>query len=91
MRNSIIAAGLFAGFGMALLVIPAAAIPFRPSLAVGTSTDMLAATRMRRSDRPAGLVRHQQYRFNQVTRGAPAGSSGGNGVTGSVAAPSGKN
>jgi hypothetical protein len=33
----------------------------------------------------------QRYRFNKVTRGAPAGDSGGNAVTGSGAAPSGKN
>lgn len=99
MRISIVSAGLLAGLGMASLTAPAAATPIGSSVAVAVPHGMLTQVRMRRSSRRVRpenfanqmeLVRHQRYRFNQVTRGAPAGGSGGNGVTGSVAAPSGK-
>jgi len=99
MRISIVTAGLLAGLGVASLTSPAAATSIGSSLAVAVPSGMLTKVRMRRSGRrvrPAIVanqvspVRHQQFRFNQVTRGAPAGGRGGNGVTGSVAAPSGK-
>lgn len=100
MRISIVAVALLVGLGTASLTFPAAAISIGLSAAVAAPSGMFVKVRMRRSGRrvrPAGLanhvspVRHQRFRFNQVTRGAPAGDRGGNGVTGSVAAPSGKN
>lgn len=100
MRISIVAASLLVGLGMASLAFPADAVSFGPSAAVAAPSGMSVRVRMRRSGRrirPAGLAnhmsptRHQQFRFNHVTSGAPAGDRGGNGVTGSVAAPSGKN
>ncbi|MGT2486223.1 hypothetical protein ACU4GA_10155 [Methylobacterium oryzae CBMB20] len=69
---------------------PAAAAPAGPSPSVAASDGLRNPARgvrhrLRRSARmPAGS------RFNNVTRGAIGGDSGGNAVTGSTAAPSGR-
>jgi hypothetical protein len=90
MRASTIAAALLAGLAAASLAGPAAATPARPSAAVTASDGLLTQVRakrhrVRRSARmPAGS------RFNNVTRGAIGGDTGGNAATGSTAAPSGR-
>lgn len=91
MRASIIAA-LVAGLGSVSLIGPAAAVPAGPGSAVATSSDMLTPVRMKRHRKRMsrrGMMPGASGVRN-VTRGAPAGSSGGNAVTGSTAAPSGK-
>lgn len=96
MRISIAAAGLFTVLGGVALTSPAAAVPADLNRAIAAPADILTPARLRHHyrggpSRRVGSMRHQQYRFNKVTRGAPAGDSGGNAVTGSGAAPSGKN
>lgn len=95
MRASIFATALLAGLGGAVLTGPAAATPAGPSPSVSASDGLLTSVRARRHS-----LRHHRLRrsarmpsgsrFNNVTRGAIGGDSGGNAVTGSTAAPSGR-
>jgi hypothetical protein len=99
MRNLTLAA--FAAAGLAVLSLPAAAVPAGPALGISSSSDMLINVRMRhhhmrRHHMRRGMMSQTQRRYpgasfvRNKTRGAAAGSSMGNGTTGSYAAPSGK-
>lgn len=95
MRTSMIAAALLTGFGTASVITPAAAVPAGPASAIAVPTDAIVNVRMKKRR----MKRSRMMRMggpstsngpSTATRGAPAGSTGGNGVTGSGAAPSGK-
>lgn len=91
MRASIIVA-LLAGLGSVSLIGPAAAVPAGPGSGLAASSGMLTPVRMKRSRKRTrrGMMPGASG-ARTVTRGAAAGSStGGNTVTGSTAAPSGK-
>ena len=90
MRTSIIAAALLTGLGTAPLVTPAAAVPAGPASAIAVPTDAIVNVRMKRSRMMRMGGPSTSNGPSTATRGAPAGSTGGNGVTGSGAAPSGK-
>jgi hypothetical protein len=91
MRASIIAA-LLAGLGPVVLTGPAAAVPAGPGSTVTVPSDVLTPVRMKRHRmRQSRRMMPGASGVRNVTRGAPAGSStGGNAVTGSTAAPSGR-
>jgi hypothetical protein len=90
MRASTIAA-LLAGIAAASLTGPAAAMPGGPSPAVTAPDGLLTTVRAKRHHRIRRSARMPSgSRFNNVTRGAIGGDSGGNAVTGSTAAPSGR-
>jgi hypothetical protein len=82
--------------GLAILCLPAAAVPAGPGAGASSPSDMFTPVRMRhhRTRRPSMQRTQRMYPgasfVRNTTRGAPAGSSGGNGTTGSYAAPSGK-
>lgn len=96
MRTSTFAAALLSGFGIAALATPAAAVPAGPSIAVAAPADTIVNVRMkkRRMKRVSGRRMmggpSTSGGRSTATPGAPAGSTGGNGVTGSGAAPTGK-
>lgn len=85
-----------AAVGLAILCLPAAAVPAGPVAGVSSQPDMLTQVRMRRHRMRRSSMQRTQRMYpgasfvRNTTRGAPAGSSGGNGTTGSYAAPSGK-
>ncbi|GJE51994.1 hypothetical protein GOFOIKOB_5059 [Methylobacterium tardum] len=83
-------AGLLAGFAAASLTGPASATPAGPSPSVAASDGLLTTVRARRHRMRRGARMLGGSRFNNVTRGAIGGDSGGNAVTGSTAAPSGR-
>lgn len=94
MRVLVLAA--LAGVGVSLLALPASAVPAGPVAGVSSPTDMLTNVRMRRHRVRRRSMSGIQRRYpgasfvRNKTPGAAAGSSGGNGVTGSYAAPSGR-
>ncbi len=94
MRTMFLAA--LAGVGLASLTLPAAAVPAGPAAVITSSSDMLTTVRMRRHHMRRRMMSRTQRRYpgasfaRNKTPGAPAGSGGGNGATGSYAAPSGK-
>ncbi|TXM98878.1 hypothetical protein FV242_27355 [Methylobacterium sp. WL64] len=94
MRMFVLAA--LAGCGFAGLILPASAVPAGPGAGVSSPSDMLTNVRMRRHRMHRRSMMRTQRKYpgasfvRNTTRGAPAGSSGGNGTTGSYAAPSGK-
>ncbi|MEE7493772.1 hypothetical protein MOTC310_26440 [Methylobacterium oryzae] len=94
MRISALAA--LAGVSLGILSVPAAAVPVGPVNGVSPPSDMVTDVRMRGHHmRPHSMSRIQRrypgasFARNK-TPGAPGGSSRGNGVTGSYAAPSGR-
>ncbi|MGY2053104.1 hypothetical protein [Methylobacterium sp. JK268] len=93
MRIAIITTFVLAGLGAGALSGPASALPVGPDRGIAAPDGAISEARMRRHARHAhrhGFRVRPGGRFNNVTRGAPAGSSGGNAVTGSTAAPSGR-
>ncbi len=90
MRVSTLAALLLTGLASAALTGPASAAPAGPAPSVTAPDGLLTTVRAKhhRARRHAG--RRGGSRFNNVTRGAIGGDSGGNAVTGSTAAPSGR-
>ncbi|ACL58796.1 hypothetical protein [Methylobacterium nodulans] len=95
MRIAIITAAVLAGIGAAALTEPAAALPIGSSQGVAAPEGIISEARvahhhMRRARHRRFGVMRRGGRFNNVTRGAPAGYSRGNAVTGSTAAPSGR-
>ena len=94
MRMFVLAA--LAGCGLAGFVLPASAVPAGPAAGVSSPSDMFTNVRMRRHRMHRRSMMRTQRKYpgasfvRNTTRGAPAGSSGGNGTTGSYAAPSGK-
>lgn len=85
-----------AGVGLSVLALPAAAVPAGPVAGVSSPSDMLTNVRMRRHRMRRHSMSRIQRRYpgasfaRNKTPGAIAGSSSGNGVTGSYAAPSGR-
>ncbi|KAA0114205.1 hypothetical protein CIW48_28830 [Methylobacterium sp. P1-11] len=90
MRASTIAAALLTGITTALLAGPATAAPTGPSPSVAASDGLLTTVRAKRHRARRSTRMPSGSRFNNVTRGAIGGDSGGNAVTGSTAAPSGR-
>ncbi|WP_018261782.1 hypothetical protein [Methylobacterium sp. WSM2598] len=97
MRIAIITAAFLAGIGAATLSEPAAALPVSPDQALAVPNGIVSEARVRRHHHHVRHHRHHRRgmmrgggRFNNVTRGAPAGYSRGNAATGSTAAPSGR-
>ena len=94
MRVLVLAA--LAGVGLTVLALPAVAVPAGPVAGVSSLSDMLTNVRMRRHHTRRHSMSGIQRRYpgasfvRNKTPGAAAGSSGGNGVTGSYAAPSGR-
>ncbi|MEE7504808.1 hypothetical protein [Methylobacterium mesophilicum] len=99
MRILVLAA--LAGVGLGVLAVPASAVPAGPVTSIASPSDMVTNVRMRRHHmRHHHMRRHSMSRIQRrhpgasfvrnKTRGAAGGSSRGNGVTGSYAAPSGK-
>ena len=94
MRTLFLAA--LAGVGLASLTFPAAAVPAGPVAGVSSPSDMLTNVRMRHHRMHRRMMSRTQRRYpgasfaRNKTRGAIAGSGGGNGTTGSYAAPSGR-
>lgn len=94
MRVLVLAA--LAGVGLSVLTLPAAAVPAGPVPGVSSPIDMLINVRMKRHRMRRHSMMRTQRRYpgasfvRNKTPGAAAGSSGGNGVTGSYAAPSGR-
>ena len=89
MRCLMIAA--LAATGTLMLSFPAAAIPAGPLSGLSSSSDMLTYARLRRHSMRRSQRMNPGASFaTKRTRGAPAGSTGGNGATGSYAAPSGQ-
>lgn len=98
MRAPILTAILMTGLAAAALTGPATAAGLGPAPSLAASDGLLTSVRARHHVRRH--VRHHRMRrsarmpagsrFNNVTRGAIAGDSGGNAVTGSTAAPSGR-
>ncbi|WP_182180209.1 hypothetical protein [Methylobacterium radiotolerans] len=94
MRIPVLAA--LAGVSLGVLAVPASAVPAGPGAGISSPSDMLTDVRMRRHH----VRRHSTSRIlrrypgasfvRNKTPGAPGGSSRGNGVTGSYAAPSGR-
>lgn len=85
-----------AGAGLAILCLPAAAVPAGPGAGLAAPSALLTQVRMRHHHMRRGSMARTQRKYpgasfvRNTTRGAPAGSSGGNGTTGSYAAPSGR-
>ena len=90
LRATLIAAGLLAGLAAASLTGPASAAPAGPSPSVTASDGLMTTVRARRHRMRRSARMPSGSRFNNVTRGAIGGDSGGNAVTGSTAAPSGR-
>jgi hypothetical protein len=90
MRASIIAAALLSGLAGASLAGPVLAAPASPSPAVAAPDGLLTSVRAKRHRVRRSARMPSGSRFNNVTRGAIGGDSGGNAVTGSTAAPSGR-
>lgn len=94
MRVLVLAA--LAGLGLGVLALPASAVPAGPMAGISSSSDMLTNVRMRRHRMRRHSMSRTQRRYpgasfaRNKTPGAAAGSGGGNGVTGSYAAPSGR-
>ena len=94
MRVPVLAA--LAGVGLSVLALPAAAVPAGPVAGVSSPPDMLTNVRMKRHRVRRHSMSGIQRRYpgasfvRNKTPGAAAGSGGGNGVTGSYAAPSGR-
>ena len=94
MRVLVLAA--LAGVGLSVLAIPALAVPAGPVAGISSPSDMLTNVRMRRHRMHRRSMMRTQRKYpgasfaRNTTRGAIAGSGGGNGATGSYAAPSGK-
>ncbi|MCJ2089542.1 hypothetical protein MKK88_26655 [Methylobacterium sp. E-005] len=87
---------VLAAAGSAVLSLPAAAVPAGPVAGVSSPSDMLTTVRAKRHRKKRAMMSNSQMMkpgasgVNNKTPGAPAGSGGGNGATGSNAAPSGK-
>ncbi|MEL6061709.1 MULTISPECIES: hypothetical protein [unclassified Methylobacterium] len=95
MRASSLAAILLTGLAASALAAPADAAPIGPSPSLTASDGLLTSVRARHHVRRHHRMRRRARmpagaRFNNVTRGAIGGDSGGNAVTGSTAAPSGR-
>ena len=90
MRATLFAAGLLAGLAAASLTGPALAAPAGPSPSITASDGLMTTVRVRRHRMRRSARMPSGSRFNNVTRGAIGGDSGGNAVTGSTAAPSGR-
>ncbi|MCJ2087214.1 hypothetical protein MKK88_14645 [Methylobacterium sp. E-005] len=94
MRASSFAAILLTGLAAAALAGPASAAPIGPSPSLAAPDGLLTSVRARHHSRHHRMRRSARMpagaRFNNVTRGAIGGDSGGNAVTGSTAAPSGR-
>lgn len=94
MRILVLAA--LASVGLSVLALPASAVPAGPVAGVSSLSDMLTTVRMRRHHMRRHSMSRTQRRYpgasfaRNKTPGAPAGSGGGNGTTGSYAAPSGR-
>ena len=94
MRVQVLAA--LAGLGLGALALPASAVPAGPMAGISAPSDMLTNVRMRHHRMRRHSMSRIQRRYpgasfaRNKTPGAIAGSSGGNGVTGSYAAPSGR-
>ncbi|MCJ2067292.1 hypothetical protein MKK75_00455, partial [Methylobacterium sp. J-030] len=80
-----------AAIGTTILSLPAAAVPAAPVAGISSPSDMLTNVRMRRHHMRRRMMSRTQRRYpgasfaRNKTPGAPAGSGGGNGVTGSYA------
>ncbi|MGU3539800.1 hypothetical protein [Methylobacterium sp. A54F] len=90
MRIATLTAALLLTLGSTAATTPAGAMPAGSAIAVAGTSDIITTVRKKRSSRRVGAVRGQAGGFRNVTRGAIGGDSGGNAVTGSNAAPSGK-
>lgn len=94
MRTLTLAA--LAAIGVAVLSLPAAAVPAGPAASISAPAGMVTNVRMRRHRMRRSRMGSIQRKYpgasfvRNKTPGAIGGSSGGNGVTGSYAAPSGK-
>ena len=94
MRILVIAA--LAGVGLGVLAVPASAVPAGPATGLSSPSDMLTDVRMRRHHVQRHSMSRVQRRYpgasfvRNKTPGSAGGSSRGNGVTGSYAAPSGR-
>lgn len=94
MRVLVLAA--LAGVGLSVLALPAAAVPAGPVAGISSPSNMLTTVRMRHHRMRRHSMSRIQRRYpgasfvRNKTPGAIAGSSRGNGVTGSYAAPSGR-
>lgn len=94
MRFRVLAA--LVGVGFSVLALPASAVPAGPVASVTAPSDMVTTVRMRRHHMHRRSMMRTQRKYpgasfvRNTTPGAPAGSGGGNGTTGSYAAPSGR-
>ncbi|MGU3545081.1 hypothetical protein [Methylobacterium sp. A52T] len=94
MRILVLAA--LAGVGLGVLAVPASAVPAGPATGLSAPSDMLTDVRMRRHHLRRHSMSRVQRRYpgasfvRNKTPGSAGGSSRGNGVTGSYAAPSGR-
>ena len=94
MRILVLAA--LAGVGLGVLTVPASAGPAGRATGLSSPSDMLTDVRMRRHHVRRHSMSRVQRRYpgasfvRNKTPGSAGGSSRGNGVTGSYAAPSGR-